>query len=73
MKEDDAVFEACRRFGEKAAVCKSGRRPAKYEIGYFEQAGNELLFYVMGSGRTLEKAFEQVNRLETEGRSENLQ
>jgi hypothetical protein len=61
MKKKNAVSEVCKLWGEMGAICKSGDDPAEYLIGYFEESGESLLFHIMGSGRTLEKAFEQLN------------
>lgn len=63
MKQEDAIFEAQSRWGESAAIRISKRRPAKYDIGYFEEAGGQSLFHYMGSGSTLEKAFAQASKL----------
>jgi hypothetical protein len=58
MKPEEAVSEAYRRWGAKAAICKDRQAPSsKYAVGYFEQEENHLVFLVLGSGRTLEEAF----------------
>ena len=57
MRLSEALEEAYKRWGEAAAVHKDrSRKRAHYEVGYFRQKGDWLVFYVMGDGSSLEKA-----------------
>lgn len=60
MKLEEAVNEAYQRWGEAAAIYKDrSRRRERYEVGYFRRNGDLLVFHIMGSGNTLEIAFDQ--------------
>jgi len=47
--------------GETAAICRC-RRPARYEVGYCEETGSQLIYHIMGSGHTLEVAFAEAGK-----------
>lgn len=67
MEPDEAVNEAYERWGEAAAIYKNrSRRRERYDVGYFKRKGELLVFHVMGSGNSLEIAFDQCPVAESE-------
>jgi ethanolamine utilization microcompartment shell protein EutS len=58
---DEAVMEACKRWGQAAAIYKdTASKPAQYEVGYFEQTAGGLVFQIMGRASSLEQALSQA-------------
>ena len=64
MRLSEALEEAYKRWGEAAAIHRDrSRQRAHYEVGYFKQKGDWLVFYVMGGGSNLEKALETARKV----------
>jgi len=65
MEISEALDEARERWGEAAAIYRDvSREPEHYEVGYFGRRCDEVVFYAMGGGISLEQALETAYRAE---------
>jgi hypothetical protein len=62
LRVEEAIGEAYKRWGDKAAMRRNNQsKPVRFEVGYFEQMGERILFHVFGSGLTVEEAFKDAD------------